>query len=111
MRLLRVLILSLCIALSCASLAGAFEPKVVETNPKLANFTAAFFPPHIINVTDGIYLACGYSRDNPVLIEGTDGLIVVDPGESINAANITKKAFIDHLGDIFARKRHHLEIQ
>ena len=101
---LRETLLLLCIALACVSLACAFEPKIVETNPKLANFTAAFFPPHIINVTDGIYLACGYTRNNPLLIEGTDGLIIVDPGESINAANITKKAFNDHLGNVFARK-------
>jgi alkyl sulfatase BDS1-like metallo-beta-lactamase superfamily hydrolase len=104
LRLLQILILSLCIALAYISMAGAFEPKVVETNPKLANFNASFSPPHVINVTDGIYLACGYTRNNPLLIEGTDGLIVVDPGESTNAANITKKAFNDHTGNIFAKK-------
>ncbi len=71
--------------------ATAFEPEVVDTNPKLADFTAAFFPPQVLNVTDGVYIARGYNRDNPVLIEGTDGLIVIDPGESIIAAEIVKK--------------------
>ncbi len=91
-------------AFVCVTLAVGFEPSEVKTNPRLANFTADFFPPQIINVTDGVYVARGYNRDNPVLIEGKDGLIVVDPGESINAAEIVKKAFNEHLDDIFAKK-------
>ena len=78
---------------SILALATAFEPEVVATNPKLASFTEAFYPPQVLNVTDGVYVARGYNRDNPVLIEGTDGLIVIDPGESITAAEIVKKAF------------------
>ena len=63
---------------SILALATAFEPEVVATNPKLASFTEAFYPPQVLNVTDGVYVARGYNRDNPVLIEGTDGLIVID---------------------------------
>lgn len=87
-----------------SSLAAAFEPKEVKVNPKLENFTAGFFPPEIMNVTDGVYVSRGYNRDNPVLIEGTDGLIVIDPGESIPAAEIVKKAYNKHLNNIFDRK-------
>ena len=58
----------------------------------------------MLNVSDGVYVARGYNRDNPVLIEGTDGLIVIDPGESIIAAEIVKKAFNDSLDNIFDRK-------
>ena len=32
------------------------------------------------------YVARIYNRDNPALIEGVNGRIVVDPGESIPAA-------------------------
>jgi alkyl sulfatase BDS1-like metallo-beta-lactamase superfamily hydrolase len=98
------LLLLLCIAFLSISSAIAFEPKVVNTNPKLANFTAEFFPPQVLNVTDGVYLARGYNRDNPVLIEGIDGLIVIDPGESMVGAEIAKKAFNDSLNNIFDRK-------
>jgi len=94
----------ICIAFLWITSTTAFEPKEVKVNPKLANFTAEFFPAKIINVTDGVYVARGYNRDNPVLIEGTDGLIVIDPGESIPAAEIVKKAFNDHLDNIFASK-------
>ncbi len=73
---------------SISALATAFEPEVVATNSKLASFMEAFYPPQVLNVTDGVYVARGYNRDNPVLIEGTDGLIVIDPGESIIAAEI-----------------------
>jgi hypothetical protein len=81
----------ICIVFLWITSAIAFESQVVKVNPKRANFTAEFFPPKIINVTDGVYVARGYNRDNPVLIEGTDGLIVIDPGESIPAAEIVKR--------------------
>ena len=98
------LVLLLVAFASISALASAFEPKVVATNPKLANFTEAFYPAQVINVTDGVYVARGYDRDNPVLIEGADGLIVIDPGESITAAEIVKKAFNNTLNNIFDRK-------
>ncbi len=98
------LVLLLVAFASMSALAAAFEPEVVATNPKLADFNADFFPPQVLNVTEGVYVARGYNRDNPVLIEGTDGLIVIDPGESIIAAEIVKKAFNDSLDNIFDRK-------
>ena len=49
-------------------------------------------------------LHTGYNRDNPVLIEGVNGLIVVDPGESIPAAQTVKAAFNAHLDNIFDKK-------
>jgi alkyl sulfatase BDS1-like metallo-beta-lactamase superfamily hydrolase len=58
----------------------------------------------VIQVTDGVYIARGYSRDNPALIEGVNGLIVVDPGESIPAAQAVKDAFNAQLDNIFDRK-------
>ena len=58
----------------------------------------------MITVTDGVYVARGYNRDNPTLIEGANGLIVVDPGESIPAAQAAKDAFNAHLDNIFDRK-------
>jgi len=87
-----------------SSPAIALEPAEVAVNAELANFTAQFFPAEVLNVTDGVYVARGYNRDNPVLIEGIDGLIVIDPGESILAAETVKSAFNEKLNNIFEKK-------
>lgn len=84
--------------------AGALDPQVVPVNPTLLENYEAFFPAQVITVTDGVYVARGYNRDNPTLIEGDDGLIVVDPGESITAGEIVKEAFNAELDNIFDKK-------
>ena len=69
-----------------ATKAAAYDPDTVPVPDLLLEKYQGFFPPEVIQVTDGVYVASGYNRDNPVLIEGTNGLIIVDPGESIPAA-------------------------
>lgn len=86
------------------SSASAFEPEAVSANPDLVALTAGWVPPTIYNVTDGVYVAVGYGRCNPALIEGTDGLIIVDPGESTTSAEMVKAAYNKHLNNIFDRK-------
>lgn len=86
------------------SSAAAFEPEAVPANPDLVALTESWVPPTVYNVTNGVYVAVGYNQDNPVLIEGTDGLIVVDPGESIPGAEAAKAAFNENLDDIFSKK-------
>ena len=86
------------------SSASAFEPEAVGANPDLVALNAGWFPPTVYDVTDGVYVAVGYGRANPVLIEGTDGLIVIDPGESTTSAEMVKAAYNEHLDDIFSRK-------
>ena len=81
----------------------AFEPAVVPANPKLEKLSKDFAK-KVYKVTEGVYVAVGYARSNPVLIEGTDGLIVIDPAESVNAAEIVKAAFNKQLDDIFSKK-------
>jgi alkyl sulfatase BDS1-like metallo-beta-lactamase superfamily hydrolase len=81
-----------------------FEPEGVPVHPTLLAKYQEFFPPAVIPVTDGVWVARGYNRDNPVLIEGVNGLIVVDPGESILAAQEAKKAFNARLDNIFDKK-------
>jgi len=81
-----------------------FDPAVVAVNPQLEQLYHDFSPAQIFYVTGGVYVARGYNRDNPVLIDGPQGLIVIDPGESIRAAEVVKAAFNAHLGNIFSRK-------
>lgn len=100
----QIWIISLCATFLSISAAIAFEPEAIDANPVLVNLTADWVPATVYNVTDGVYVALGYNRDNPVLIEGPDGLIVVDPCESVIAADRAKAAFNEHLDDIFSRK-------
>jgi len=100
----RIGLVSLLFVFVCVSSTIAFEPEAVNANPKLVNLTADWIPATVYNVTDGVYVAIGYGRCNPTLIEGTDGLIVVDPGESETSAQLAKAAFNEHLNNIFSKK-------
>ena len=62
------------------------------TPGELANHTGEF-KREIIKVTDGVYVAIGYGLANSVLLEGTDGVIIVDTLESVEAAIPVKQAF------------------
>ncbi|GAB2644132.1 alkyl sulfatase dimerization domain-containing protein [Vibrio panuliri] len=47
----------------------------------------------IIQVDDNVYLGYGFGLDTPVMIEGDDGIIIVDPGESVQMAQSVKQEF------------------
>ncbi|GEA61128.1 alkyl sulfatase dimerization domain-containing protein [Vibrio comitans] len=47
----------------------------------------------VIQVDDNVYLAYGFGLDTPVMIEGDDGIIIVDPGESVQMAQAAKEQF------------------
>ena len=54
---------------------------------------SAEFRQEVIKVTDGVYVAVGFSLANAILIEGSNGLIVVDTLTSINDARAVKAEF------------------
>ena len=101
---LRICILVLFGFFVAVSSAGAFEPETLIVNDTLQKIYDGFSPPAVIKVTKGVYVARGYNRDNPVLIVGPSGLIVIDPGESIYAAERVKSAFNAELDNIFDKK-------
>lgn len=47
----------------------------------------------IIQVDDNVYLGYGFGLDTPVMIEGDDGIIIVDPGESVQMAESVRAQF------------------
>jgi alkyl sulfatase BDS1-like metallo-beta-lactamase superfamily hydrolase len=102
----RFLVLLLVFSMLAATSASAAErtPPSVPIHPTLLEKYEEFSPPAVLEVTEGVYVARGYNRNNPTLIEGVNGLIVVDPGESIPAAQAAKAAFDAELDDIFDRK-------
>ncbi|MBN2507527.1 MAG: MBL fold metallo-hydrolase [Verrucomicrobia bacterium] len=91
-------------ALTFAATAAEFDPPEVPVHPVLWETYDAFFPPEVLKVTEGVYVAKGTNRCNPTLIEGENGLIIVDPGESIYAGQAAKSAFDAHLDNIFDKK-------
>ena len=101
-----ILVLLIVILMLSVTSASAQEliPENVPVHPLLQQKYEEFFPPAVIEVTEGVYVARGYNRDNPTLIEGVNGLIVIDPGESIPAAQIVKDAFNAQLDNIFDKK-------
>ena len=101
----RILIFLVISAIAATTVyAVTFTPEAVPVHPTLKAKYEEFFPPAVIQVTEGLYVARGYNRDNPTLIEGVNGLIVIDPGESIPAAQIVKNAFNENLDNIFDKK-------
>lgn len=59
---------------------------------QLAEHTAEF-EKGVIEVTDGVHVAIGYGLANSILIEGDDGVIIVDTLESTVAASAVKQEF------------------
>ena len=51
------------------------------------------FTRRVEKVTDGVYVAIGFGLANSVMIEGDDGVIVVDTMECVAAATEVRKAF------------------
>lgn len=98
-----VLISAVCFFTMVVS-AAAFDPPVIDVHPVLQEIYDGFYPPEVFTATEGVYVARGFNRDNPVLIEGPNGLIVIDPGESIEGAELAKEGFNASLDQIFDKK-------
>ena len=77
-----------------ASRANAPAPADGE-HPALARLRAhsGEFKPELVKVTDRVHVAIGHGLANSILIEGTDGAIVVDTMESAEAAQTVLKLF------------------
>ncbi|MFP6626553.1 MAG: alkyl sulfatase dimerization domain-containing protein [Deltaproteobacteria bacterium] len=51
------------------------------------------FERRIYEVTDGVHVAVGYAMANSILIEGEDGVIIVDTTESLQSGREVREAF------------------
>ena len=47
----------------------------------------------VIQVDDNVFLGYGFGLDTPVMIVGDDGIIIIDPGESVQMAESVRQAF------------------
>jgi hypothetical protein len=91
---LRVLML----AFALLVLSGCGKPAVevvdidVEQQMSLAEHTQEFRK-EVIKVTDGVWVAVGYGLANSIMLEGDDGLVIVDTMETLEEAEEVKRAF------------------
>jgi len=53
-------------------------PDQPSIHPKLLATNDSWFPPAVHQVTDNVWVAVGYDGANSIMIEGDDGLIIVD---------------------------------
>jgi len=81
-----ILILSAC--------SGEDSPQSLKTtrHPDLGAHSAEFRQ-EVIKVTEGVYVAVGFGLANCILLEGDDGVVIVDAMESVEAAVPVKAAF------------------
>lgn len=68
-------------------------PDQPEVNPEFDEHTSKFSPPKVQEVTDGVYVAIGYGLANSVMVEGDDGLIIIDVLTSYEAAKEVMSEF------------------
>jgi alkyl sulfatase BDS1-like metallo-beta-lactamase superfamily hydrolase len=81
-----------CLILAACSKEEASEPLNIGAHPDLAAHSAEF-EKEVIEVAQGIYVAIGYGLANCILLEGDDGVVIVDAMESEEAATAVKQAF------------------
>ncbi len=79
------------IAILFLALAGPLAAQ--QTNEEKLIAHSEEFRPEVIEVTDGVWVAVGYALANSILIEGADGVIIVDTTESKSAARAIKAEF------------------
>lgn len=80
------------IALVVFAIAYQNETRADEADAALAAHTGEFRQ-QVIEVTDGIHVAVGFGLANSILIEGPNGVIIVDTMESAVAAKSVKDEF------------------
>ena len=51
------------------------------------------FRREVIRVTEGVYVAVGFALANVILVEGDDGVLIIDTTEGMNAAREIKSEF------------------
>jgi len=91
MRLLTIMAGLLIIAApATAQNASSDAPETVV--PSLWHHTAEF-EREVIEVTDGVWVASGFALANSIMVEGDDGVVIVDVTESVEEAEAVWAAF------------------
>ncbi|MGB9168378.1 MAG: alkyl sulfatase dimerization domain-containing protein [Nitrososphaeraceae archaeon] len=62
-------------------------------NPVLLEQTKQFTPPKVMEVAPGVYTAIGFGPSNIMMVEGTDSMVILDSGSSVDQAKIVLSEF------------------
>lgn len=92
MKIVTTAVLLLTAFIGCSDQGSTSRRLEVGENPDLAAHSSEF-KQGVVKVTEGVHVAIGYGLANSILIEGEDGLIIVDTMESAEAARPVKAAF------------------
>ena len=87
-------IITLCATLAgaCFNNSGSDSFTRTQSETSLAKHTE-IFEERVEKVADGLYIAIGFGLANSILIEGTDGVVIVDTMESMEAGLRVREAF------------------
>ena len=86
--------ITLCAALAgaCFNSSGSESFTRTQSETSLAKHTE-IFEERVEKVADGLYIAIGFGLANSILIEGIDGVVIVDTMESMEAGLRVREAF------------------
>ncbi|XP_023348024.1 uncharacterized protein LOC111716758 isoform X2 [Eurytemora carolleeae] len=70
-----------------------FSKKVLKSSSLLSKHSQEFNKKEILKISGNIYVAIGYGLANCIMIEGTDGVIIIDTLESCEVAREVKAEF------------------
>jgi len=77
------------------TLGGSDTPLIREPSAATKKLTARnkMFQPEIIQLSDTVYVANGYTVSSNAMIIGSDGIIIIDPGNTVSASANVKAEF------------------
>ncbi len=89
-----VRLIALTIGLLWLSACSRSEPPLPAlASPEELQAHSAEFEQQVIRVADGVYMAIGYGIANSIMLEGEDGVIIVDTMETLEAGQAVMAAF------------------
>jgi alkyl sulfatase BDS1-like metallo-beta-lactamase superfamily hydrolase len=100
-----IVALSLLLMLQPGIVHAEFESKpeytsIIDTDPKIGEqFTRLFLgmnQPQVDRVAEGVFLARGFGQGNAVMLEGEDGIVIFDMGDSYEHGKAMLAAFREH---------------
>ncbi|TDG11855.1 MBL fold metallo-hydrolase [Seongchinamella unica] len=85
--------LLLIVALLTACGAEQASPPATQLAPEALRAHGELFRKGVVKVTDGVYVAIGFGLANAIMLEGDDGIVIVDTMETTEEARSVLAAF------------------
>lgn len=91
----KIQLLKLCLVALFGGISSAFAVERPESfaNEKLLTHQSVFQPPRLIQVSEHVTVAYGYTMSNIVMVEGENGVFIFDTGMRVEKAELALAAF------------------